>query len=42
MLPLRQLLAPVIEQQMRLTGVVREVEQLDAPVEQPLDYTRAG
>jgi NAD(P)-dependent dehydrogenase (short-subunit alcohol dehydrogenase family) len=42
MLPLRQLLAPVIEQQMRLTGVVREVEQLDARVEQPLDYTRAG
>jgi NAD(P)-dependent dehydrogenase (short-subunit alcohol dehydrogenase family) len=42
MLPLRQLLAPVIEQQMRLTGVVREVEQLDARIEQPLDYTRAG
>lgn len=42
MLPLRQLLAPVIEQQMRLTGVVREVEQLDARVEQPLDHTRAG
>ena len=42
MLPLRQLLAPVIEQQMRLTGVVRQVEQLDARVEQPLDYTRAG
>jgi NAD(P)-dependent dehydrogenase (short-subunit alcohol dehydrogenase family) len=42
MLPLRQLLAPVIEQQMRLTGVVRKVEQLDARVEQPLDYTRAG
>jgi NAD(P)-dependent dehydrogenase (short-subunit alcohol dehydrogenase family) len=42
MLPLRQLLAPVIEQQMRLTGVVREVEQLDARVEQPLDYTRTG
>ena len=42
MLPLRQLLAPVVEQQMRLTGVVRQVEQLDAPVEQPLDYTRAG
>jgi NAD(P)-dependent dehydrogenase (short-subunit alcohol dehydrogenase family) len=42
MLPLRQLLAPVIEQQMRLTGVVREVEQLDARVEQPLDYMRAG
>jgi NAD(P)-dependent dehydrogenase (short-subunit alcohol dehydrogenase family) len=42
MLPLRQLLAPVIEQQMRLTGVVRKVEQLDARVEQPLDSTRAG
>jgi short-subunit dehydrogenase len=42
MLPLRQLLAPVIEQQMRLTGVVRQVEQLDARVEQPLDHTRAG
>ena len=42
MLPLRQLLAPVIEQQMRLTGVVRKVEQLDARVEQPLDHTRAG
>jgi NAD(P)-dependent dehydrogenase (short-subunit alcohol dehydrogenase family) len=42
MLPLRQLLAPVIEQQMRLTGVARKVEQLDGRVEQPLDYTRAG
>jgi NAD(P)-dependent dehydrogenase (short-subunit alcohol dehydrogenase family) len=42
MLPLRQLLAPVIEQQMRLTGVVRKVEQLDARIDQPLDYTRAG
>ena len=42
MLPLRQLLGPVIEQQMRLTGVGRKVEQLDARVEQPLDHTRAG
>jgi NAD(P)-dependent dehydrogenase (short-subunit alcohol dehydrogenase family) len=42
MLPLRQLLAPVLEQQMRLTGVVREVEQLEARIDQPLDYTRAG
>jgi NAD(P)-dependent dehydrogenase (short-subunit alcohol dehydrogenase family) len=42
MLPLRQLLGPVLEQQMRLTGVVREVEQLEARIDQPLDYTRAG
>ena len=42
MLPLRQLLAPVIEQQMRLTGVVRKVEQLDARADQALDYARAG
>jgi hypothetical protein len=32
----------VIEQQMRLTGVVRKVEQLDARADQALDYARAG
>jgi NAD(P)-dependent dehydrogenase (short-subunit alcohol dehydrogenase family) len=34
MLPLRQALVPVVERQMRLTGVVREVEQVDTPAEQ--------
>jgi NAD(P)-dependent dehydrogenase (short-subunit alcohol dehydrogenase family) len=37
LLPLRQLLGPVIEQQFRLTGVVRAVEQIDGVAEPRLD-----
>jgi hypothetical protein len=41
MLPLRQLLGPLIEQQFRLTGVVRSVEQIDAVAEPRPDEATA-
>jgi hypothetical protein len=41
MLPLRQLLGPVVEQQFRLTGVVRAVEQIDTVAEPDGDQATA-
>lgn len=36
LLPMRQLLVPAIELQMRLTGTAREVEKIDTPAESPV------
>ena len=41
MLPMRQLLGPMIEQQFRLTGVVRAVEQIDTVAEPRGDQATA-
>jgi NAD(P)-dependent dehydrogenase (short-subunit alcohol dehydrogenase family) len=41
MLPLRQLLVPALEQQMRRAGVVREVERIEAPAPQAPDHARS-
>jgi short-subunit dehydrogenase len=41
MLPLRQVMGPLVEQQMRLTGVVDAVQEIDAPAEQVGDQPTA-